>query len=69
MAIGTRDDLSQLDARVFPAFGLVAITEIIGRACSVKHDQLTEIVFATQHVPQGERSGATPVPIATKTRS
>src|ERR1700732_1343692 len=52
MSVGSRDDLTQLDACVFPALRFIAITKRIRRARAVKHDQLTKVLLAIQDVPQ-----------------
>src|SRR5712691_8640398 len=52
MSVRSRNYLTQLDARVFPASGFIAITKRIRRARTVKHYQSSKVLPAIQHVPQ-----------------
>src|SRR6185437_8674569 len=52
MPVRTRDHLAQLDAVVTPVVSLIAITKVVRRARTIKHDQLPKLLFSSQHVTQ-----------------
>src|SRR6266705_242166 len=52
MPVWPRDHLSQFNSCFFPLFSFIAITKIVRRARSIKHDEPAKIVLALEHMSQ-----------------